>query len=174
VLRAVNFVAFYAGWFAGVAGAGRGWRFLGPAVVIGLVALHLRLVPDARREALVITTVAVLGFCVDTLQTVLGVLAFGDGGSTAWVPPLWLLALWVIFATTLRVSFGWLAGRDALAATLGAVVGPLSYWAGVRLGAAAFPNMTLSFVALAFEWALMLPLAVWLAGPSMRMAPARC
>lgn len=160
MLRVINFLAFYVGWFACVAGAGRGHLYLGPLVVAGLVALHLCLVPDARRELRLVVAAAVLGYAVDTGQTLIGVLAFGASGSLWWLPPLWLLGLWFMFATTLNVSFRALAGRYRLAAVLGAISGPLSYYAGVRLGAAEFPHPVFSVFMLALAWALLMPVMV--------------
>lgn len=182
MIRLLNFVAFYAGWFACVGGAGRGHLYLGPLVVCGLVALHLRLVPDARREARLLLSAAALGYSVDTLQTVIGVIAFGAASPVWWLPPLWLLGLWFIFGTTLNVSFVWLAGRYGVAAALGAISGPLSYYAGVRLGAAEFPHPGFSVVVLALVWAVLMPGLVRLAersrtatdaAPAAPLAPRR-
>lgn len=166
MIRLVNFVAFYLGWFACVAGAGKGYFYLGPLVVVGLVALHLRLVADPRRELRLLLTAAALGYTVDTAQTIVGVIRFGVASPVWWLPPLWLLGLWFIFGTTLNVSFRWLAGRAGLAALLGAISGPLSYYAGVRLGAAEFPHPLFSFVALAAVWAVLMPVLVRLAEQS--------
>ena len=170
--RLVNFIAFYAGWFACVAGAGRGHFYLGPLVVLGLVALHLRLVPDARRELRLLLSAAALGYSVDTVQTLVGVIAFGAASPVWWLPPLWLVGLWLIFGTTLNVSFQWLAGRYGVAAVLGAISGPLSYYAGVRLGAAEFPHPVFSVVMLAVVWAVLMPVLVRLAERSRAAAAA--
>jgi len=172
MLRLVNFVAFYLGWFACVGGAGRGHFYLGPLVVLGLVALHLRLVPDPRRELRLLLTAAALGYSVDTAQTIIGVIRFGAASPVWWLPPLWLLGLWFIFGTTLNVSFLWLAGRYRLAAALGAISGPMSYYAGVRLGAAEFPHPVFSFLTLAVVWAALMPVLVRVAERSRAGADA--
>jgi hypothetical protein len=72
-----------------------------------------------------------------------------------WLSPPWMAALWPNFVTTLHTSLGWLAGRYRLAALLGAVGGPLSYYAGARLGALTFPSdPTFSLIVLAAVWSV--------------------
>jgi hypothetical protein len=168
----INFVAFYVGWFACVAGAGQGWPYLGAVAVTGVLALHLAMAAAPWRELRVILLVTALGYSADSLQMAAGVLAFPHHDPASWLPPLWLLALWVAFATTLNVSFQWLVGRPVAAALLGAIAGPMSYYAGVRLGAAWFPNPALSLVALGIEWAVMMPALLWLAQRLSRSRPA--
>ncbi len=49
----------------------------------------------------------------------------------------------------------WLSGRPLVAPRLGAIGGPLAYWAGVRLGAAGFgPDLGRSLVQIGIGWAL--------------------
>jgi hypothetical protein len=79
------------------------------------------------------------------------------------VPP-WITALWIGFATLPRFSLAWLRGKPWLAALLGGVAGPLSYLAGVRLGAVAVgAHPLLTFGVLAAEYALVTPLLLLLA-----------
>jgi hypothetical protein len=79
------------------------------------------------------------------------------------VVPLWILAMWVLFATALRSSLRWLQGRPALAALFGAVGGPLSYAAAARMGACRFEQPVVSALALGVAWAVITPLLVALA-----------
>lgn len=164
-LRLVNFVSFYVGWVACVAGAGHGMTAVGPAVVAALLALHLILAPQPSREARLIVTVGLLGWTVDTSQALIGIFSFGVRSPAPWLCPLWLVAVWMIFATTLTGSMRWLTGRYALAALFGAAGGPLSYYYGLRLGAIVFnPNMAVTLVTLAIVWAAVMPALLWLAG----------
>jgi hypothetical protein len=163
-MRLINFVSFYVGWVACVAGAGRGRTMLGPVVVAALLALQLLLRPHAAREALLILVVGVLGWTVDTTQALLGVFSFGTTSPVPWLCPLWLVAVWMMFATTLTASMRWLNGRYAVAALFGAAGGPLSYYYGLRLGAIEFnTNIVITLVTLAVVWAAVMPVLVWLA-----------
>jgi hypothetical protein len=172
----INFASFYAGWFACVAGAGRGQLWLGPAVVAVLIGLHLALVREPWRQASLIAVVALVGWCVDTALASAGAYSFGTRSIAPWFCPPWMVALWAIFATTLTGSLSWLSGRYLFAALLGLVSGPLSYWYGSRLGAIdLLPNPLASLVILAPVWGAVTPALVRLAstlGANANPAPA--
>lgn len=161
--RLLNFAMFYLGWFACVGGAARGLLWLGPAVVAGLVLVHLVVAPHRGQEAGLILLSGLLGFLADTAQASLGLYAFTNTSVAPWLCPPWMVALWMLFATTLNSSMRWLAGRFALGAALGALFGPLSYLAGARLGAIELhANTPLTLAAIAFAWACAMPTLLWL------------
>ena len=89
------------------------------------------------------------------------------------IAPPWILALWALFASTLNVSLRWLRGRIVVAVVLGAVAGPLSYWAGVRMGAVEFTQPVVALVALAVGWAVFTPLLMVLSARYDGMQEAR-
>jgi hypothetical protein len=75
--------------------------------------------------------------------------------------PIWLLAVWWIFAASIPHFFSWLRDRPLLAAALGAGCAPLSYFAGVKLGAISLPQGEWIFgFVVAAEWGLGLPLMI--------------
>lgn len=161
--RLLNFTMFYLGWFACVMGAGRGQLWLGPSVVAALVLLHFIMNPRPVQEFRLILLTGVFGFAIDTLQASAGLYAFRGTSPAPWLCPLWMAALWMIFATTLNSSMAWLAGRYRLAAALGALCGPVSYVAGARLGAIELPaHAGLSLVGIAVVWACVMPSLLWL------------
>jgi hypothetical protein len=161
--RLLNFAMFYLGWFACVMGAGHGQLWLGPSVVAALVLIHLYLTPRPAQETSLILVVGIFGFAIDTLQASAGLYAFTRTSAAPWLCPLWMVALWMIFATTLNASMAWLAGRYGLAAALGALCGPVSYVAGARLGAIEVPAHTSeSLVGIAIVWAFVMPTLLWL------------
>jgi hypothetical protein len=156
--RLLNFGMFYLGWFGCVAGAARGRLWLGPVLVAALLLLHLALTSNREREAKLALVIGLFGFGVDTLQASAGLYTFTHTSVVPWLCPPWMVALWMIFATTLNSSMAWLAGRYRLAATLGALCGPLSYVAGARLGAIELSaNALVSLVGIGFVWAFAMP-----------------
>jgi hypothetical protein len=166
----INFLAFQTGWFTTVLGAANGAPWLGPLVVLGVAALHLRMARHPSAELRLIACAILLGLVADSLLLATGWIAYPNGG---WLPgfaPYWIVTLWALFATTLNVSMRWLSGRYVLAAIFGAVGGPLSYLAGARLGAMNFNETTLALVALGVGWGLAMPLLMWLAGRLERAA----
>jgi heme O synthase-like polyprenyltransferase len=68
--------------------------------------------------------------------------------------------LWAALAITLNHSMSWIKRSYWLAAILGSITGPLSYLAGVKLGAGTMPNQSISLIALGLIWAMAMPLMV--------------
>lgn len=151
----LNYALFQAGWLVCVLGAAAGYPWLATAVGLLLVLVHLALVRNAARESLLLLTSLLLGLLVDSIHIRTGVLVFPIGSFHPGLPPAWILVLWLQFAMTLHYSLGWLAGRLLLGVALGSVSGALAYWAGVRLGAAAFEaDLARCLVQIDLSWAL--------------------
>ncbi len=151
------FALFQAAWFACVLGAAHGRSGWGVLAVAAVVALTWA-ASNARADELRLTALALLmGLAWDTALLQLGLLAYASPGPLPSLAPLWILALWALFATLLRGPLAWLQGRPLLAAALGAVGGPLSYLAAVRLGAGSFPDGSRALLVLALGWSVMTP-----------------
>jgi hypothetical protein len=72
--------------------------------------------------------------------------------------PVWIIALWVLFAGTFDLSLQQIHGRPLLACLLGAVAAPLSYAAGGRMGAATMnPSFLKSYAAFGIVWGITVP-----------------
>ena len=168
----VNVVGFNAGWFACVLSAAGGVPWAGLIGVAALVVLHLWMMPHPRREVALLLLAGLVGAIIDSVQMQLGVFSFPGHGPMAWLCPIWLIALWVNFATTFHVSGRWLRGRYLLAAALGALSGPCSYFAGARMGAMRMhPNPTIATAGIALGWAVAMPVLVHAA--ALTEAPAK-
>jgi hypothetical protein len=162
-MRLLNFLTFYLGWFACVAGAANGRLWLGPALVIALLALHLYLSGNLRLEVRLIVLIGLFGFAFDSLLAAAGLYAFEHIGAAPWLCPPWMVALWMLFATTLNTSMAWLDRSRVLAAVLGATGGAASYAAGARLGAIDLhANTLVSLTGIALAWAFAMPMLFWL------------
>lgn len=172
-----NIVLFQAGWFACVLSAAHGQPWIGPGVAAAVVAWHTLRAARPAEEIKLIAIAVLIGAVGDSLLVMLGWIAYPSGTLIAGAAPHWILALWALFATTLNVSLRWLKQRLLIAALLGAVCGPLSYWAAARLGAAAFVNPMAVVIALAVGWALIMPALMMLTryfdGVSVPRAPGK-
>ena len=74
-----------------------------------------------------------------------------------------MLALWINLAAGLRSALDWLSGRFVMAAIFGAVLGPVAYLAGEKLGALQLEkSLYLTIPAIALEWGLAMPLLIWI------------
>lgn len=156
-----NFVLFQIGWFACILGAAH--QQLGLALIISFIciAIYLWLHSNARSEYELFIKVLIYGFIVDTALVQLGWIHFELPVPFAIFSPVWMWALWLLFATTLKESMAWMQGKNALSAVLGAIAGPLCYEAGVRLGAAHWlspETQVFALIYLALVWAIAMPL----------------
>jgi hypothetical protein len=158
----LNIALYQAIWFAcvlmGTAGA------LGSLVPL---ALHLWLSRRRRADLQMMGILLVAGLVIDGSLQLSGFFRF----TAAALPiPLWLAVIWLALATLPHHSLGWMKGRPLLSAALGAIGGPLAYWAGVRLDAAAFSWPLLpSLLLLAVIWAMLWPAVMFFAG---KLSPA--
>lgn len=154
---AANFLLFQAGWFACVLGAAQGFPWIGAAATVAIVGWHVLRARQPRQELMLVVSVMILGTLWDSLLVKLGWIFYTSGTLIAGAAPYWIVALWALFATSLNLSMRWLKQRLLWAALLGAISGPLSYWAAERLGAAQFVEPLYVVMALAVGWTLIMP-----------------
>ena len=126
----------------GAGGGRRGAPWLGPLVMVPVLAVHLSLTDDRQRELKLLLAAGVLGFLYDTALVSAGVFSpLRHLVPHAFSPP-WMVGLWMNFAATLNVSMAWLRGHYLLAAVFGSIGGPLAYYGGAKLGATeALPSL---------------------------------
>ena len=157
----LNVAAFQALWFASVLGAANGLPWLGPVVLTMWLSVHLNRARGG--EWRLISAAALVGLIGDSALVLAGQIAFPDVARLGAPTTIWMVALWAGFAATLRWSLRWMLGRYALGAALGAIAGPLSYFAGSTFGALDLLAGTQSLVFIGLEWAVAMPLLLRLA-----------
>jgi hypothetical protein len=156
----INYVGFQLGWFACVGGAAHRRPWLGPAAAVLLIGAHLAGSERRVRELRRLAAVGLFGLVLESAAIAAGLYGYAGGGPAWWLAPAWIVSLWVLIAATFESSLSWLNGRPWLAAAFGAVGSPLSFSAGVKMGAAGFLVPTpIGLAALAAIWAAALPLA---------------
>jgi hypothetical protein len=158
-----NFLLFQLGWFAAVLGGAHNLPWAGAAVALTIVVFHLASAPRPRPELVLIGIATAVGAAWDSLLVAMGWLVFASGTLVAGLAPLWIVAMYALFATTLNASLNWLKGRYLMAALFGAIGGPLAYYAGEKLGGVSFPDPLTAMTALALGWGALMPLLMVLA-----------
>lgn len=149
-----QFVAFDIAWASAVAGGAGGWPWLGALPALAVLALHMFVSRDRLwAEARLVLAVALFGILLETGFMGAGLVTFRGTPVLGVLPPVWVWALWLGFASLPNGSLTWLQGRSGLQMLLGLVCGPLAYWTGAKMGAAEMPGGgTLLVIGLA--WAL--------------------
>ncbi|MCW9046523.1 MAG: DUF2878 domain-containing protein [Gammaproteobacteria bacterium] len=156
----VNFIIFQLGWFSCVLMAAQGLHETGIFIALLLVCVQLFLADNRKKLLILMAIVTLIGSAWDSVMTSLGILVFDTGMIVSFLAPGWIIAMWLMFATTLNVSFRWLFGRYWLAMLLGAICGPLTYQAGAAMSAVVIPDNFLANSVIAAGWALLMPLYI--------------
>lgn len=158
-----NFAAFQVGWFSAVIGAARGMPWAGPAVIAIVIFAHLLMARRPRQELTLILICGLIGAALDSVLVYVGWVAYPSGYLFTNAAPYWIVAMWMLFGTTLNVSMNWLKGRPLLAFAFGLVGGPLAYYTGYKLGGISFGDLRAAMIALALGWGVVMPVLLSLA-----------
>ena len=123
------------------------WLFGGTPLDRGQVAATLRW----------IALVTIFGCWMDAALFRIGIF---NANPAVFLLPSWLVFLWVNFALALRFAFHFLHRNLILAAVVGGVAGPFSYWFGARINGSVELGEPLlhTLLLLAGLWAVFLPL----------------
>lgn len=157
-----NALLFQTGWFICVLAGANHLPWIGTSVALFIVARHLGMAADTSREFSLILIAAGIGAVWDSFLVYSGWLQYPSGTLIPGTAPHWIIAMWLLFATTLNVSLRWLKQRLLLSALLGAISGPAAYFAGYKLGGVQIPDISTALVALALGWSVFMPLLIQL------------
>lgn len=156
----ISFLKFQIGWWACIWGAGHGYEITAILFCSALGLHHIFTSKHRMVEVKLCAFAVIVGILVDSLLQSGSVITF-YGWYLAPLSPFWLWVLWGIFATTLNTSLWFLqTNRVWISGLLGAVLGPLTYIAGVQCGAAGMLLSVNNFVVLSLTWLVVLPLLV--------------
>ena len=152
----LNFTLFQVGWFVCVLGAARGSTLLPVLYALGVAAVSLAGSPHRARLLAMLRACSLLGLVVDGLLVAYGSIGFPLDPPAALGMPLWIGAIWLLFATTFDGCMAWLRDRPALTFVAGAVGSPLSYRAAESLGALEVREGWTHVLAVGLAWGLLL------------------
>ncbi|HEY0230295.1 MAG TPA: DUF2878 domain-containing protein [Dokdonella sp.] len=158
----INAIVFEIVWLAAVGGAGHGLWWAGPLALSVFFGYQVRASPLARADGMLVALACAVGFLADSMLALSGLVGYASPLPSAHFAPLWIVALWANLALTLNHSLAFLQERLPLAAVLGAIAAPLSYffaeqaWHAVVLA----PPLATTLLVLAASWAVLMPLLV--------------
>ena len=156
----LNISLFKAGWLAAVFSAAASVPFLGTLAIAVAVFTHLVRSEQRAAELRLLGLAAVIGLGWESMLVATGLVQYGAASIIPGTAPYWIVAMWLLFATTLNVGMRWLRKSMLVTAIFGGIGGPLSFLAGEKAGAVSFPDPTLSLVVIGLGWAIFLPLLV--------------
>ncbi len=156
----VNFIAFQVSWFVCCYNAGL-LPWTGVLIVAAWTSCLLVNNRHWRTDLKIFLVAAFTGYLMDSLLVLCGAISFPAEARIGWPTTLWMVALWINLAATLRYSLSWLLGKLPAAALLGAIGGPVAYYAGYRLDAINLTDLPYSLLLISLEWLLAFPALVW-------------
>ncbi len=157
----LNGILFQVGWFSCVIYGTQ----VASLVALLILTFHYFFISSKRKEWIFIIMITLFGFIIDTSLMQFGVFDFNQ---ESWHIPIWIVAIWALFSSTLFHALNWL-NNYALASILGAISGPTSYYAGIKLSGASFGiDSTTAIITLVLVWACILPLCLLLKNQLIR------
>jgi hypothetical protein len=157
-----NLVLFKLGWVACVMLAAAGKPLLATLAVTAVVAIHLVSVPVAVKEALLLMAACLMGLIWESILVSTGVLQYPGHAAESGLAPHWIVAMWVLFATTINHGLSWVKKHWAIAAVAGLLGGPMAFFGGMNVGAVEFSHTLASLAVIGAGWAVLLPTLVWI------------
>ncbi|MBU2897857.1 DUF2878 domain-containing protein [Vibrio hepatarius] len=148
-------------WFCAVLGNYE-WQYLSLLFVVGTIAIS---VVKTEMNWFKWLGIVAVGVVIDFSNTALGLFEFQYEGF-----PLWLIALWMIFAWYGYFLYPLVSQYPSLIVSIvGGIAGALSYLAGEKFGAVTFglPFFTVAWV-LFLEWFLIIALILRIYGYEVR------
>ncbi len=157
----INAMLFNVVWIACVAGSAR--SLIWPAVLsVGLLAAF-QLHPKNRHpnDLRLVWISLLMGIFVDSIWIQLGWMDFTEKRPFIGLAPAWIVLLWVGFALTINHSLKWLMAHSALPALVGGIAAPITYFAGIKIGAVIYTeSVLLVSIGLGVAWAISLTILV--------------
>lgn len=164
--RLAAFFIFDFVWLAAVLGR-ESWLWLTFLLIFLMFAATPKILWRQRWQLM---GLVVLGCLLELATVTFGVIRFTG---TDWIP-LWLILLWVGFSGMALVVFDYLRKRFVIAAVLGAIFGPITYFAGERLGAAELQvNFLPALVVYSLFWSVMMVIIAAIVQPHRAPADSR-
>jgi hypothetical protein len=151
--RLANFAWYQGLWFMAVLGGSQG-----EALLFLLIGLHVVLVRQRFAELSLMVSAACLGAAFDGLLASAGFYVFEETPQGLPIP-LWLAAIWMGFAGTLRYSMAFMVARPRLTTAAAAFFAPLTYLGAERLDAVDFAYGAVpAAVVVGLSWAVLTPM----------------
>jgi len=156
-MKLINFGLFQLGWFIAIWGAAH-QKLLPSMIAVALIFMIYIIQARYKKEAFILLLlIMLLGPIFDQCLLSFGLIEYKSQFSE-YIVPIWIVALWGLFATTLNISLSWLKHYKLLAVLFGLIGGPLAYIAAEKLNAIQLMN-SYALLALALGWALLTPLS---------------
>jgi len=157
-----NLVCFKIGWVACVMFAAAGKPGFAALSVAAVAAVHLVSIKIPLKEILLLVTAALMGLAWESFMVWSGLVVY-PGHQAELLAPYWIVAMWVLFATTINHGLSWTKRSWWVASLAGLFGGPMAFFGGMNLGAVEFSNTWAALLVIGIGWGVLLPVLVRIA-----------
>lgn len=157
-LALLNSLIFYVAWGYTVHQAANGDPYTGMFLIVTIVAIYLAITPKRVKEFQFFALLTLLGTGIDSVWASSKLVLYESGYSCPSLAPLWISALWLLFAYAVSTSLYWMYRFMPLSVISGMIGGPLTYYASFKLGAGtAIEPLPIVMIILSVAWGLIFP-----------------
>jgi hypothetical protein len=149
-----NLIGFKITWIACVMGELYINSFVG--LIVGGIYLFIFFYFERykKRAFNIILIFSISGYIFDSFLSYSGLYRINSDINFLFLP-IWFLVLWPSFSSLLVNLFSFLKNNLIISILLGAIFGPLSYYAGIAIGLVTFINFE-SFILMSFFWGFLM------------------
>ncbi|WP_223787606.1 DUF2878 domain-containing protein [Marinicella meishanensis] len=149
-------------WFATILGVANG--MLWPSAVMLLLLLTVLFIYQgiSKLDLKIMAFSVLCGLLFDGFLAHQGTLTYPMTlHQFSFLPPMWILFLWVGFAATARVGLQWLLQNPLIGGTFMLIGAPLSYYSAAKLGAVVINDFWHAMTFVGLTWLLYFAVLVW-------------
>lgn len=155
----INIVVFNLLWCVSVFGAFYEYYYAG--VLALLVSLIINSALGLIKNYLTYGFLAIIGIAAEILfYNISGSYSFIASGPALFGYPIWMMVLWLGFASLFDASLSWV--KTSCAFPLGFVSGPVAYIAAEQIGVLTLSNYSSAVLLIAFFWGSVFSVQVYL------------
>ena len=112
LLKIINAIFFYIIWWGCIFGIKYSYEYLGPLLAFICISLHLYLIPQYQKEFKLILFCIIIALLVEGIHLHTGLISYrGYIYANSFIPPLWIICIWIALGTTLNYSMFFLKDR---------------------------------------------------------------
>lgn len=149
-------------WFTCVLGAANDLLWPGFVVLAGLIGINIYNKWLNKIDLKIVLFSIVFGMIVDGILHAKGIVNYElKIVDIAFLPPMWIMILWVGFGATVRTGMQWLLSHPKVGAMFMLIGAPLSYVSAAKLGAAQIPVLWHAMTFIGISWLVYFIIIVW-------------
>jgi len=150
-------------WLATILGVANGLLWPAATMLLVLMAVVFIYQGFSRLDLKIIGFSVICGLLFDGFLAHQGTLTYQlTSHSWSFLPPVWIMFLWVGFAATARIGLQWLLQNPIFGGLFMLIGAPLSYYSASRLGAVVINDLWHAMTFVGLTWLLYFSVLVWL------------